>query len=329
MSQSQEIVVHPGQETASGGLIVPLAVSRMGQKAAHRFIEFFTANIRNRNTRRAYGRAVSEFLDWCEAQGLHDLTSVQPVHVAAYVELLQQKKARPTAKQNLAAIRMLFDWLVVGQVVPVNPATSVRGPKHVVKRGKTPVLPAGEVRRILDRIDTSHVVGLRDRALIGLLVYTFARVGAAVAMKVEDYYPQGEKRWWVRLHEKGGKRHEMPAHHNLEAYLDEYIREAGIGNDKKGPLFRTATGKTRTLTDRAMSQADVFRMIRRRAREARIATSINCHTFRATGITTYLKNGGTLENAQAMAAHESPRTTALYDRRGDAISLDEVEKIII
>jgi len=321
VSQSQEILVHRRQETPAGGLIVPLAVSRMGEKAAHRFIEFFTANIRNRNTRRAYGRAVNEFLTWCEAQRLHDLISVQPIHVAAYVELLQKTKSRPTAKQNLAAIRMLFDWLVVGQVVPVNPATSVRGPKHVVKRGKTPVLPAGEVRRILDRIDTSHVVGLRDRALIGLLVYTFGRVGAAVTMRVEDYYPQGEKRWWVRLHEKGGKRHEMPAHHNLEAYLDEYIRAAGIGNDKKGPLFRTAAGKTRTLTDRAMSQADVFRMIKRRAKEARIATPINCHTFRATGITTYLQNGGTLENAQAMAAHASPRTTALYDRRGDEISL--------
>ncbi len=314
---------------ASGGQIVPLVVSRGGQKAALRFAEFFTANIRNRNTRRAYYRAACEFLNWCEAHGLQDLASVQPVHVAAYVELLQQKKARPTAKQNLAAIRMLFDWLVVGQVVWVNPATSVRGPKHVVKRGKPPVLPAGEVRHLLDRIDVSDIVGLRDRALIGLLVYTFGRVGAAVAMRVEDYYPQGEKRWWVRLHEKGGKQHEMPAHHNLEAYLDEYIKAAGIGDDKKGQLFRTATGKTHTLTDRAMSQADVFRMIQRRARAAKIVTQINCHTFRATGITTYLKNGGTLENAQAMAAHESPRTTALYDRRGDAISLDEVERIVI
>ena len=175
---------------------------------------------------------------------------------------------------------------------------------------------------------SSTVVGLRDRALIGLMAYSFARVGAAVAMRVEDYFATG-KRWWVRLHEKGGKRHEMPAHHNLEAYLDAYLQAAGILEAKKTPLFRSARGRTGKLTESPMHRIDVYRMIRRRARDAGLNSGICCHTFRATGITAYLENGGTLENAQAMAAHESPRTTKLYDRTGDDITLDEVERIVI
>jgi integrase len=223
---------------------------------------------------------------------------------------------------------MLFDWLVVGQVVPFNPASSVRGPRFTSKKGKTPVLSADEARHLLDAIDTSSVVGLRDRALIGLMVFTFARVGAATGMDVEDWYFQG-RRWWVRLHEKGGKRHEMPAHHNLEEYMAAYIDAAGIASRKGTPLFRTARGKTQQLTERRITQPEVYLMIRRRAGGAGIKTLIGCHTFRATGITAYLKNGGKLEVAQQMAAHESARTTGLYDRRGDEISLDEVERIVI
>ena len=137
------------------------------------------------------------------------------------------------------------------------------------------------------------------------------------------------KRWWVRLHEKGGKRHEMPAHHNLEAYLDSYIESAGIRDGGKKPLFRSAAGRTGTLTDKPMNRVDAWRMIQRRAADQNFMVKIGCHTFRATGITAYLEAGGTLENAQAMAAHESPRTTKLYDRTGDEITLDEVERIAI
>jgi site-specific recombinase XerC len=108
-------------------------------------------------------------------------------------------------KQALAAVRMLFDWMVARQVLPMNPASSVRGPTHVVKRGKTPVLTADQARQLLDAIDTADIIGLRDRALIGLMVYSFARVSAAVGMKVDDYFPSGKRRWF-RLHENGGKR---------------------------------------------------------------------------------------------------------------------------
>jgi integrase len=188
------------------------------------------------------------------------------------------------------------------------------------------VLQADEARVLLDSIDTASLPGMRDRALIALMVYTFARVGAAVSMRVEDFYVQ-ERRGWVRLHEKGGKEHEMPTHHNLDRYLEEYIAVAGIAGDCKGPLFRTTRGRSGELTSSPLLQSDVWRMIRRRAATAGTETKIGCHTFRATGITTYLKNGGRLEIAQQMAAHESSRTTGLYDRRSDEVSLDEVERI--
>jgi integrase/recombinase XerD len=312
------------QESA---LALPAIITREGRKATRRFLEFFTANIRNLNTRLSYMRAIVPFLAWCEERGA-SLHQIEPVTVAAYVERLTQERAPQTVKQHLAAIRMLFDWLVIGQVVQFNPAASVRGPRYSIRKGKTPVLSAQETRKLLDGIDTSHVVGLRDRALIGAMVYSFARVSAVVNMKVRDYYPQG-KRYWLRLHEKGGKFHEVPVHHTAEQYLDEYIESAGITEERAGPLFRTTRGKTRELTTRAMSRFDAYKMIRRRAADAKISSEIACHTFRATGITEYLRNGGTIEHAQQIAAHESPRTTKLYDRTTDAISLDEIEKIVI
>ena len=288
--------------------------------------DFFSSHIRNPNTRRAYMEAVRQFSAFCAELGILDLAQVEPVHVAAFVEAQLKLHSKPTLKQRLAALLMLFDWMVVGQVLPIHPAHAVRGPKHSQRRGKTPVLQVDEARTLIESIDATFLPGLRDRALIGLMVYTLARWGAAISMKVEDFDVQG-RRGWVRLHEKGGKEHEMPTHHNLDRYLEEYIRPAGITEYRKGPLFRTARGRSGELTGNSLLQPDVWRMIRRRALAAGIKTEIGCHTFRATGITAYLKNGGRLEIAQQMAAHESARTTGLYDRRDDEISLDEVERI--
>lgn len=260
------------------------------------------------------------------AHGIGALDQVETIHVAAYIEGFCGTHAPPTVKQHLAALKMLFDWLVLGQVMPANPATVVRGPAHSQKKGKTPVLTPEEVRELLDSIETDTLIGLRDRALIALLVYSFSRVGAAVSMRVEDYYTQG-RRGWIRLHDQGGKHHEMQAHHNLDAYLDAYVTAAGIAADRKSPLFRSVKGRTGRLTCNALLQQDVHRMIRQRAAAAGIQAGIGCHTFRATGITAYLKNGGKLEIAQQMAAHESSRTTGLYNRRNDDVPLDEVERI--
>jgi site-specific recombinase XerD len=252
---------------------LPTLVVRAGERAGIRFLEFFAANIRNPNTRRAYAHAVGNFIAWCAQAGVTSITAVQPLHVAAWIELQTQTLSAPTVKQHLAAIRHLFDWLVTGQVVPHNPAASVRGPSHTTRKGKTPVLDATEARQLLDSIDVSTPIGLRDRALIAVMVFSFARIGAAIAMKVEDVRGTGQ------------------------------------------------------LSTTALPQANAYAMVTRRALAAGLDTKIGNHTFRATGITAYLKNGGTLENAAAMANHASTRTTQLYDRRRDDISLDEVERI--
>ena len=222
----------------------------------------------------------------------------------------------PTVKQHLASLRMLFDWLIIGQVIDANPAAAVRAAKHVVKKGKTPVLKADQARELLDSIPLKigpepkegeednrppSLIGLRDRALIAVMVFSFARVTAALGMKVEDYYTEG-RRAWFRLHEKGGKRHEVPAHHNAEDYLDAYIAAAGIAADRKIPLFRSID-RHRQLTARPMSRIDAWKMIKRRAKAIGLPEEICNHTFRATGITAYLRTA-----ARSSMPSRSPTT---------------------
>lgn len=306
--------------------LIPALIANAGDQASWRYVDFFTSNIRNPNTRRAYARACHKFFAWCAERGL-GLTTIRPFDVSTYIEVRQQTHSAPDVKQQLAAIRMLFDFLITGQILPHNPAAAVRGPKHVVKTGVTPVLESTEWRKLLDAIPTEKVRDLRDRALIATLTYSFARIGAALKMKVEDLRPKGAG-WQLRLHEKGGKHHVMPCHHALAEALRAYIDAAGIAEDKKGFLFRTSKGHTATvLSGQPMNQSDAWRMIRRRAVAADIHAPIGNHSFRATGITAYLANGGALEHAQEMAAHESPRTTKLYDRTKERLTQDEVERI--
>ncbi len=351
MTMPQDVVPVPVPRPLlrAGMGAIPALFAEPGPQAAMRFIEFFTANIRNKNTRTAYARAVQRFADWCATRGFA-LRELTPVHIAAYVEELGQAAcprtgkafSKPTVKQHLAALRMLFDWLVIGQVMGANPATSVRGPKYVVNKGKTPVLTEAEARALIEEIDhhtdaEGHwvekerdaltVAQLRDRALIGIMVYSFARIEAVLSMNVEDYYQQG-KRWWVRLHEKGGKEHQVPAHHKLEHFLDAYLAAAGIAGQKGKPLFRSLD-RRRQLSSRRLVRREALAMVKRRARAAGLGEAVCNHTFRATGITNYLENNGTLEKAQAIAGHSSPRTTKLYDRTSDQLDLGEIEKIQI
>jgi integrase/recombinase XerD len=238
--------------------------------------------------------------------------TIKSYHVSAYLAELATDHSTPTVKQHLASLRMLFDWLILGQVIEINPAHAVRAAKHVVKKGKTPVLKADEARQLLDAIDTTTLIGLRDRALIAVMVYSFARIGATLAMKVEDYYTEG-RRAWFRLHEKGGKRHEVPAHHNAENYLDAYIEAAGISADRKGWLFRSID-RERVLTARPMHRNDALRMIKQRAKAVGLPATICNHTFRATGITAYLENGGTIEKTppQCISSNNLSRLVATH-----------------
>jgi integrase/recombinase XerD len=306
-------VIGNRQVSATAGVAVPTIIRDAGSDAIRRFIEFFTANIRNVNTRHAYLRAVRRFTDWAEGHQI-SLAQAEPILMAAYIEELQRTYSDPSVKQHLAAIRMLFNYLVTGGVLRVNPAAAVKGPKIATAM-------------LLDSIDISQIVGLRDRALIGLMVHTFARVGASLKMRVDDLRMNG-RRYWVRLHEKGGRFHEMPLHHNAEQYLLEYVDAAGLQGEPGTPLFRTI-GRRKALTPNRMHRNDALRMIKRRAIAAGVSPHICCHTFRATGITEYMRNGGTLERAQHMAAHVSSSTTQIYNRVADQVTLDEVERVLI
>jgi site-specific recombinase XerD len=322
--------------------VMPTILEAAGPKTKKRVLEFFGASIRNGNTRKAYIKACTSLFAFLAGNGVEALEDIEPLHVAAYLEAMQaaaeadgaKQFSIATQKQHIAAIRVLFDYLVTGGVLAHNPALSVRAPRHSITKGKTPVLSAEEAGELLRSIETNTLIGLRDRALLGMMVFTFARVSAAVGVNVGDLFYQ-KKRLWVRLAEKGGKRHEMPAHFRLEDYLNEYIdrarlREAPAG----GPLFQSIKRRPYgrgppELSGRRLSRTEAWQMVQRRAAAAGIATHICNHTFRSTGITTYLENGGTLENAKMMAAHASVRTTQLYDRRRDDVTLDEVVKINI
>lgn len=300
---------------------LPTLIARTDERTHRRFLEFFAASIRNRNSRQAYLTAAAKFFAWCDRSGLHRLEHIGRLQVAAYIEELTLRQSAPTVKQNLAALRMLFEYL---GVPADNPAIGVRGPRHVVRTGRTPVLAADQARLLLDSIDTATVVGLRDRALIGLMIYTFARVSAVVGLELDDYHLRGKRRW-VRLREKGGREHTVPLHHRAEEYVDTYL-EAASPMGQRGPLFRTVD-KHGLTTPKAMTRFTVWEMVKRRARAAGIPPETTNHTFRATGITVYLENGGTIENARNIAAHASIKTTQTYDRRDERITLDEINRI--
>lgn len=310
-------------------LPVPALVQNSGERAYHKFVEYFIGQLRNPNTREAYARAVGRFLSWCEQQGAKCLEDVSYLAVAAYIE--QHPASPPTILQHLAAIRQLFSWLQQQGVLVENPAVNVKGPKHRVKIGKTPVLNTEEMRQLLSSFDTSHIIGLRDRAIIALMTFTFARIGAVVAMNIEDYFLKGS-RYWVRFHEKGGKYLEVPLHHLANDYLYVYAkavkRQHNMQGEKRRPLFRAQRrGHIKELNHNRLNRRDAWAMVKRRATDAGIATDICNHTFRGTGITNYLENGGSRDTAQELAGHEDVRTTALYDRRVSKISLNEIERM--
>lgn len=316
MTNQMEVhLASPSQLISGSGPVLQAAI-----------LEFFAAHIRNPNTRKAYARAASDFVAWAERHSIRSLDDVRAIHVASWVEDMMERYATATVKQHLAGVSMLFDWLVVHQLLGSNPATSVRGPRQRLAKGKTPALDPEEARTLISSIDVSAVIGLRDRALIGTMLYSFARVGAALAMNVEDVFTQ-RRRLWLRLHEKGGKLHDMPCHHELEEWLVAYVETALHSHAQSVPLFQSVDRPSGVLSGRRLLHVNAWAMVKRRAKMAGIPTEICNHSFRATGITAYLSNDGRLETAAKMANHSSTRTTQLYDRRDDTIVQSEVERI--
>ncbi len=318
-------------------LPVPEPVLARGESAAHAFMEFF-AGIENDHTRDAYLRDCLLFFSWARDQGVTDLEAVTPMMAKAYANSglphyrprfgRTKPRSKPTVQRHLAALTELYHFLVTAGAAPFNPFSSVKRPKHKVKKGKIPILGEDAARRFLEGINCETISGLRDRALIAAMVYSFGRVSAVLAMNGDDYYPRG-KRWFFRLREKNGWELEVPVHHKAQDYMDAFLELAGaIPN---GPLFRSLTRRRELNQERRLSRAEADAVVKRRARQLRIPEwrKLCCHSWRGTGITNFLEREGSLERAQFIAGHADPKTTKLYDRREEKATLDDIERISI
>ncbi len=314
-----------------GAVEVPAIVVTAGVNARFAYAEFFGDEIANDFTRRAYRHAVHRFLAWCDTQGI-ELARIPPGTVGQYIRSLVtcdgRPAAKPTQKLHLAAIRKFFDTMVQRHAIVLNPAASVRGPKFRSTVGKTPAAASAQARTLLHSIDTSHIVGLRDRAILGILMYTACRVGAVAKLRRGDFYTDGQQ-WYLRLDEKGGNQRIIPCRHDLQGYIHEYIAAFGDAFDEGSPLFRSVRGRTRQLTQRACQAKDIHRMVKRKLKAANLPTILTCHSFRATTATDLLEQGVPLDDVQELLGHADPRTTRLYDRRDRLVTRNIVERITI
>jgi len=316
----------PAAAVVSAPAQVPALISDAGAGARFGWEEFLYGQLRNPHTRRSYSRAASRFLRWCEQRGLA-LHTIAPAHVGRFLDSLPDAVA--SKKVYLAAIRHLFDTLVVRHAVAFNPAASVRGERYQVVEGKTPEITVEQARRLLSGIDTRHVVGLRDRAIIAMLIYTAARIGAVAGLRLRDFFDVGDQ-YCLRFLDKGGKSREIPVRHDLQGFLFDYIGVAGLaGAPAESPLFRSTIRRTKALTGSGMTADDIGRMVKRRMRDANLPDRLSPHSFRVTTITDLLAQGVALEDVQHLAGHSDPRTTRLYDRRQRRVTRNIVERISI
>jgi integrase/recombinase XerD len=330
MDETQEIVVYV--EMVTGELIqptgsvtprnAPAIVKLAGKSAEFAWEEFFQAEIANAHTRKNYMHAVRQFLAWAEGRGL-ELTRISPGDVGEYLQGLEL--AVPTKKLHLAALRRFFDRLVNRHACVINPAATVKAERHSVVEGKTPDIGTAHARTLLKSIAVADPVGLRDRAVLAVLAYTAARVGAVAKLTMKNFVSDGSQHT-LRFAEKGGKSREIPVRHDLEQFLLAYIRAANI---VEGALFRTANRKTKALTKNAMTGVDICRMMKRRLKAAGLPGHFSPHSFRVTTVTDLLEQNVPLEDVQYLAGHSDPRTTRIYDRRRRKVTRNIVERISI
>ena len=308
---------------------LPGIVARAGKAATFAADEFFFGKIRSEHTRRAYLAAVKRFLAAAESNGL-ELLDITPAFVGQHLDGLKKTGLSvATCKQHLAALRHFFDGMVTRHAIILNPALSVRGERYKAVEGKTPEITVKGARALLASINASTLVGLRDRAVIAILIYTAARAGAVAGLRRGSLYDFGDQ-WMLHFDEKGGKSRKIPVRHDLEQILRGFIDAAGIGGaGKETPLFRTAYRRSGLLTATSMSGVDVCRMVKRRLKDAGLPTRLSPHSFRVTTITDLLEQGVPLEDVQRLAGHADPRTTRLYDRRDNKITRNIVERISI
>lgn len=309
-----------------GQLPAPAIIERAGGAARFAWDEFFQGEVRTENTRKAYTHAIRLFLDWCEERGI-ELVNITPGMVGQYFN--EHAGGPSTKKQHLAAVRKLFDKLVIRHAVIINPAHSVRTERHQVIEGKTPEIGVEQARTLLRSIDVANVVGLRDRAVIAVLIYTAVRVGAVSKLNLKHFEHDGTQ-WTLRFEEKGGKSREIPVRHDLESFILAYRNAAGLADGPKdGPFFRSAVRRTKTLSKNRMSGIDMCRMVKRRLKGSGLPLRLSPHSFRVTTITDLLEQNVPLEDVQYLAGHADSRTTALYDRRKKKVTRNIVERISI
>jgi site-specific recombinase XerD len=307
-------------------LTLPSLVERAGGAARFAWDEFFFAEHHNPHTQKAYLREVRRFLAWCDGQAV-ELAAITPGQVGQYLVSL----GGSAAKRNLAlaALRGFFDRLVNRHVVILNPAASVKGVKETVMEGKTPEITVAQARTLLASVDVSHVVGLRDRAILATLAYTACRAGAVAKLRLQDFQNDGSQHV-LRFQEKGGKSREIPVRHDLESFIRAYLDAADIGGDAKdSPLFRASNGRSRKLEARPLNSRRICELVKRRLKDAGLPSRLSPHSFRVTAITDLLTQGVPLEDVQYLAGHAEPRTTGLYDRRQKRVTRNIVERISI
>jgi len=309
-----------------GVLAAPPAVRAAGPAATFAWDEFFAGRLANRHTRAAYLAAVERFLAWVSPHE-SDLARITPGLVGRYFGELPL--STPSKKLHLAALRAFFDVLVQRHVVILNPALSVRTERYAVIEGRTPEITVDQARRLLKSIPTGSVMGLRDRAVVGVLIYTAARAGAIAKLRLGDFVHDGTQ-YLLRFAEKGGKARSIPVRYNLEQFIRDYMFAAGLeGGQEDAPLFRTIAGVGPRLSGRPMNGVDICRMVKRRLEAASLPTMISPHSFRSCAATDLLLQGTPLEDVQYLLGHADARTTRLYDRRQKQITRNIVERISV
>jgi site-specific recombinase XerD len=248
-------------------------------------------------------------------------------HSGDYINGLQV--SAPTKNQALPALCQFFDALVQRHAVPLNSVYSVRGTKHNFIEGKTTEISIPQARKLFASVDISNVVGMRDRAVLGVLACTGARVGAVAKLRLMDLRDHGDTRA-LRFREKGGKDREIPVRHDLDVWLREYMITARIeGDTKQSPVFRAADGKRKILTGDIYAAHSIRQMLKRRLKDAGLPDLFSPHSFRVAVMTDILKRDVPLGDVQYMAGHSSPATTRICDRRRKRVTCNIVERILI
>ncbi len=303
---------------------LPAIVQRGGHAAERAWDDFFSGVIANDLTRIAYTRAVRWFLEWSQVCGkeLHEITAAD---VGQYLRGLEGSLSKK--KQHHSALRRFFNLLVERHLCIINPALVARTERLEVSEGKTPQITAAQSRRLLAAIDPTTKLGRRDRAIVGILMWTGVRAGSIARLRCGDYYETGEQ-WMLRFDEKRRRTREIPVRHDLHNYLRDYVEAAGLTDVPKNvPLFLTSSGKTDRFTANGVNGHDICRMVKRYAKKAGLPNNLSPHSLRVAVATDLLDQGVALADVQYLLGHADPRTTRLYDRRHKQVTRNIVERI--